>query len=131
MITTAYCDIKKYMEKNPEMGEEEVLTLIGEAEEVIDILTGCKIIFRGYENLSETEKTLVEKAVFSQAEYIRENGSVDSSDETEPVSCTLGSFSYSYGSSSAVQNVSSGGYSSAAMGYLEAAGLLSRRIEVK
>lgn len=113
------------------MGEEEVLTLIGEAEEVIDILTGCKIIFRGYENLSETEKILVQKAVFSQAEYIRENGSVDSLDGTEPVSCTLGSFSYSYGSSSAVQNVSSGGYSSAAMSYLEAAGLLSRRIGVK
>lgn len=126
----AYCDIKKYMEKNPEMGEEEASKLIGEAEQVIDILTGCKIIFRGYENLSETEKKLVEKAVLAQAEYIRENGSVDSSDSIEPVSVTLGSFSYSYASSSAVQNVSSGGFSSAAMSYLEAAGLLSRRIGV-
>lgn len=130
MIPTAYCDIKKYMEKNPEMGEEEASRLIGEAEQVIDVLTGCKIIFRGYENLSKIEKTLVEKAVLAQAEYIRENGSVDSADSTEPVSVTLGSFSYSYGSSSAVKSVSSGGYSSAAIGYLEAAGLLSRRIGV-
>ena len=42
------------------------------------------------------EKDMLEKAVFAQADYILENGGSVEDSSGEPVSVTIGSFSYSY-----------------------------------
>lgn len=120
------------MERQTEIGEDEAKKLLEKAEEAVELMTGFAVSRRGFENFG-AEKAFIEKAVFAQADYMLENGGdVESGDGNEPVSVTIGSFSYSYGSSAAANNAaaSSGGFSKAALGYLEAAGLLSRRIGV-
>lgn len=131
MIFTAYSDVNKYMERQSEIGEDEAKRLIEKAEEVVGLMTGFAAEKCGLESFSAFERDMLEKAVFSQADYIFENGgSVDDS-SGEPVSVTIGSFSYSYGTASAAKASSQSGFSKAALGYLEAAGFLSRRIGVK
>ena len=119
------------MERQSEIGEDEAKRLIEKAEEVVGLMTGFAAEKCGLESFSAFERDMLEKAVFSQADYIFENGgSVDDS-SGEPVSVTIGSFSYSYGTASAAKASSQSGFSKAALGYLEAAGFLSRRIWVK
>ena len=121
------------MERQTEIGEDEAKKLLEKAEEAVELMTGFVVSRRGFENFGSEEKRLIEKAVFAQADYMLENGGdIESAGGDEPVSGTIGSFSYSYGSSAAANNAaaSSGGFSKAALGYLEAAGLLSRRIGV-
>ena len=119
------------MERQSEIGEDEAKRLIEKAEEVVGLMTGFAAEKCGLESFSAFERAMLEIAVFSQADYIFENGgSVDDS-SGEPVSVTIGSFSYSYGTASAAKASSQSGFSKAALGYLEAAGFLSRRIGVK
>ena len=119
------------MERQSEIGEYEAVKLIEKAEEAVGLMTGFAVEKRGLDSFSAFERDMLEKAVFSQADYIFENGgSVDDS-SGGPVSVTIGSFSYSYGTASAAKASSQSGFSKAALGYLEAAGFLSRRIGVK
>lgn len=118
------------MERQTEIGEDETKKLLERAEEAVELMTGFAVSRRGYENFGAEEKRLIEKAVFAQADYMHENGGDIESGGDEPTSVTIGSFSYSYGSSAANKAASSGGFSKAALGYLEAVGLLSRRIGV-
>ena len=131
MIFTAYADVKKYMERQSEIGEDEAKKLIEKAEEAVGLMTGFAAEKRGFESLSAFEKDMLEKAVFAQADYVLENGGSVEDSSGEPVSVTIGSFSYSYGTASAAKASSQSGFSKAALGYLEAAGFLSRRIGVK
>ena len=131
MIFTAYADIEKYREMHTELNEDEVKRLLQKAEEAVGVLTGFIAEKRGLEGFGAFEKEMLEKAVFSQADYILENGGSVEDSSGEPVSVTLGSFSYSYGTASAAKASSQSGFSKAALGYLEAAGVLSRRIGVK
>ena len=131
MIFTAYADVKKYMERQSEIGEDEAKKLIEKAEEAVGLMTGFAAEKRGLESLSAFEKDMLEKAVFAQADYVLENGGSVEDSSGEPVSVTIGSFSYSYGTASAAKASSQSGFSKAALGYLEAAGFLSRRIGVK
>lgn len=130
MIFTAYADVKKYMERQTEIGEDEAKRLIQKAEETVGVLTGFVVERRGTEAFGTFEREMLEKAVFAQADYILENGVESGGSSGEPVSVTLGSFSYSYGTSAAAQSSSVSGFSRAALGYLETAGFLSRRIGV-
>lgn len=130
MIFTAYADVNKYMERQTEMSEAEAVKLIGKAEEAVGLMTGFVAEMRGLESFSAFEKDMLEKAVFAQADYILENGGSVEDSSGEPVSVTIGSFSYSCGTASAAKGSSQSGFSRAALGYLEAAGFLSRRIGV-
>lgn len=131
MIFTAYADIEKYMKRQAELSEDEALKLIEKAEEAVGVMTGFAVEKRRFENFGEFERDMLEKAVFAQADYILENGGDSMESTGEPVSVTLGSFSYSYGTASAAKSSSQGGFSKAALGYLEAAGVLLRRIGVE
>lgn len=131
VIHTAYTDVKKYMERQSEMSEEEAVKLIEKAEEAVGLMTGFVVEKQGLDSFGAFEKQMLEKAVFSQADYILENGGSVEDSSGEPVSVTIGSFSYSYGTASAAKTSSQSGFSKAALGYLEAAGVLSRRIGVK
>lgn len=131
MIHTAYADVNKYMERQTEMSEAEAKRLIEKAEEAVGLMTGFAAEKRGLESFSAFEKDMLEKAVFAQADYVLENGGSVEDSSGEPVSVTIGSFSYSYGTTSAAKASSQSGFSKAALGYLEAAGFLSRRIGVK
>lgn len=131
MIHTAYADVKKYMERQTEIGEDEAKKLIEKAEEAVGLMTGFAAEKQGLESFSAFEKDMLEKAVFAQADYILENGGSVEDSSGEPVSVTIGSFSYSYGTASAAKSSSQSGFSRAALGYLEAAGFLSRRIGVR
>lgn len=131
MSPTAYADIEKYMERQTEIGADEAKKLLEKAEEAVELMTRFAVSRRGFENLSVGEKAFVEKAVYAQADHMLENGGDIENNGGEPVSVTIGSFSYSYGSSAAANNAASTcRFSSVALGYLEAAGLLSRRIGV-
>ena len=130
MIFTAYADVNKYMERQTEMSEAEAVKLIGKAEEAVGLMTGFVAEMRGLESFSAFEKDMLEKAVFAQADYILENGGSVEDSSGEPVSVTIGSFSYSCGTASAAKGSSQSGFSRAVLGYLEAAGFLSRRIGV-
>lgn len=129
MILTAYADIDRYIERHTELSEDEVKKLLEKAEEAVGVMTGFAVEKKGYENFGAFEKDMIAKAVYAQADYILENGADD--DGAEPVSVKLGSFSYSYGSVSAAKAQPVRNISKAALGYLEAVGLLSRRIGVK
>lgn len=120
------------MERQTEIGADEAKKLLEKAEEAVELMTGFAVSRRGFENFGGEAKAFIEKAVFAQADYMLENGGDIESGGDEPVSVTIGSFSYSYGSSAAANNAaaSSSGFSKVALGYLEAAGLLSRRIGV-
>ena len=118
------------MERQTEIGEDEAKKLLEKAEEAVELMTGFAISRCGYENFCADEKQLIEKAVYAQADYMLENGGDVESGGDEPTSVTIGSFSYSYGSSAAKNTASTGGFSRVALGYLEAVGLLSRRIGV-
>lgn len=131
VIHTAYTDVKKYMERQSEMSEEEAVKLIEKAEEAVGIMTGFVVEKQGLDSFGAFEKQMLEKAVFSQADYILESGGSVEGSSGEPVSVTIGSFSYSYGTASAAKASSQSGFSKVALGYLEAAGVLSRRIGVK
>lgn len=131
VIYTAYSDVNKYMERQSEIGEDEAVNLIEKAEEAVGLMTGFVVEKRGLDSFGAFEKQMLEKAVFSQADYILENGGSVEDSSGEPVSVTIGSFSYSYGTASAAKASSQSGFSKAALGYLEAAGVLSRRIGVK
>lgn len=131
MIFTAYADVNKFMERQTEMSEAEAVKLIEKAEEAVGLMTGFAVEKRGFESFGAFEKDMLEKAVFAQADYILENGGSVEDSSGEPVSVTIGSFSYSYGTASAAKASSQSGFSKAALGYLEAAGFLSRRIGVK
>ena len=131
MICTAYADVKKYMERQTGISEDEAEKLIEKAEEAVGLMTGFAVEKRGFDSFSAFEKNMLEKAVFAQADYILENGGSVEDSSGEPVSVTIGSFSYSYGTASAAKSSSQSGFSRAALGYLEAAGFLSRRIGVK
>lgn len=131
MIFTAYADIEKYREMHTELNEDEVKRLLQKAEEAVGVLTGFIAEKRGLEGFGAFEKEMLEKAVFAHADFILENGEDDAESSDEPISVKLGSFSYSYGTTSAVSGTSPrSDRSKAALGYLEAAGLLSRRIGV-
>lgn len=130
MIFTAYADIEKYREMHAELSEDEVKKLLQKAEETVGVLTGFAAEKRGIESFGAFEKEMLEKAVYAQADYILENGDDDEEGSDEPISVKLGSFSYSYGTSSASGTSSKSERSKAVLGYLEAAGLLSRRIGV-
>lgn len=130
MIFTAYADVKKYMERQTEMSEAEAVKLIEKAEKAVGLMTGFAAEKQGLESFSEFEKDMLERAVFAQADYIFENGGSVEDSSGEPVSVTIGSFSYSCGTASAAKGSSQSGFSRAALGYLEAAGFLSRRIGV-
>lgn len=119
------------MERQTEMSEAEAKRLIEKAEEAVGLMTGFAAEKRGLESFSAFEKDMLEKAVFAQADYVLENGGSVEDSSGEPVSVTIGSFSYSYGTTSAAKASSQSGFSKAALGYLEAAGFLSRRIGVK
>lgn len=131
MILTAYAEIEKYMKRQAEISEEEAEKLLEKAEEAVGVMTGFAVEKRRFENFGEFERDMLEKAVFAQADYILGNGGEMEGGMYEPVSVTLGSFSYSCGTASAAKSISKGGFSKAALGYLEAAGVLSRRIGVK
>lgn len=131
MIFTAYADVNKYMERQTEMSEAEAVKLIEKAEEAVGLMTGFAAEKQGFESFSAFEKDMLERAVFAQADYILENGGSVEDSSGEPVSVTIGSFSYSYGTASAAKSSSQSGFSRAALGYLEAAGFLSRRIGVR
>lgn len=131
MIFTAYADIEKYMGLHTGISEDEALVLLEKAEAAVGVKAGFAVERRGFENFGAFEKEMLEKAVFAQADYILENGGDSTESTGEPVSVTLGSFSYSYGTASAAKSVMQGGFSKAALGYLEAAGVLSRRIGVR
>ena len=131
MIFTAYADVNKYMERQTEIGEDEAKKLIEKAEEAVGLMTGFAAEKQGLESFSAFEKDMLERAVFAQADYILENGGSVEDSSGEPVSVTIGSFSYSYGTASAAKSSSQSGFSRAALGYLEAAGFLSRRIGVR
>lgn len=118
------------MEQQTEMSEAEAVKLIEKAEEAVGLMTGFAAEKRGLESFSAFEKDMLEKAVFAQADYILENGGSVEDSSGEPVSVTIGSFSYSCGTASAAKSSSQSGFSRAALGYLEAAGFLSRRIGV-
>ena len=130
MIFTAYADIEKYRKMHTELDENEVKRLLQKAEEAVGVLTGFAAEKRGLESFGAFEKEMLEKAVFAQADFILENGEDDKDGSGEPISVKLGSFSYSYGTSSASGTSSKSERSKAVLGYLEAAGLLSRRIGV-
>lgn len=130
MIHTAYADVNKYMERQTEMSEAEAVKLIEKAEEAVGLMTGFAAEKQGFESFSAFEKDMLERAVFAQADYILENGGSVEDSSGEPVSVTIGSFSYSCGTASAAKSSSQSGFSRAALGYLEAAGFLSRRIGV-
>lgn len=117
------------MERQTEIGEDEAKKLIEKAEEAVGLMTGFAAEKRGLESFSAFEKDMLERAVFAQADYILENGGSVEDSSGEPVSVTIGSFSYS--SASAAKGSSQSGFSRAALGYLEAAGFLSRRIGVR
>lgn len=131
VIFTAYADVNKYIERQSEIGEDEAKRLIEKAEEAVGLMTGFAVEKRGLESFSAFEKEMLEKAVFAQADYVLENGGSVEDSSGEPVSVTIGSFSYSYGTASAAKASSQSGLPKAAFGYLEAAGFLSRRIGVK
>lgn len=131
MIFTAYADVNKYMERQTEMSGAEAVKLIEKAEEAVGLMTGFVAEKQGFESFSAFEKDMLERAVFAQADYILENGGSVEDSSCEPVSVTIGSFSYSYGTASAAKGSSQSGFSRAALGYIEAAGFLSRRIGVK
>lgn len=131
MIFTAYADVNKYMERQTEMSGAEAVKLIEKAEEAVGLMTGFGAEKQGFESFSAFEKDMLERAVFAQADYILENGGSVEDSSCEPVSVTIGSFSYSYGTASAAKGSSQSGFSRAALGYLEAAGFLSRRIGVR
>lgn len=131
VVSTAYADVNKYMERQTEIGEAEAAKLIEKAEEAVGIMTGFAVERRGSDSFGAFERDMLERAVFAQADYILENGGSIGDSSDEPVSVTLGSFSYSYGTASAAKSSSQSGFSKAALGYLEAAGFLSRRIGVK
>lgn len=118
------------MERQTEIGEDEAKKLLEKAEEAVELMTVFAVSRRGFENFGGEAKAFIEKAVFAQADYMLENGGDIESGGDEPTSVTIGSFSYSYGSSAAKAAVTTSGFSKAALGYLEAAGLLSRRIGV-
>lgn len=131
MIFTAYADIEKYREMHTELNEDEVKRLLQKAEEAVGVLTGFIAEKRGLESLGAFEKEMLEKAVYAQADFILENGEDDAEISDEPISVKLGSFSYSYGTTSAVSGTSpKSDRLKAVFGYLEAAGLLSRGIGV-
>lgn len=119
------------MERQTEMSEAEAVKLIEKAEEAVGLMTGFAAEKQGFESFSAFEKDMLESAVFAQADYILENGGSVEDSSCEPVSVTIGSFSYSCGTASAAKGSSQSGFSRAALGYLEAAGFLSRRIGVK
>lgn len=131
MIFTAYADVNKYMERQTEMSEAEAVKLIEKAEKAVGLMTGFAAEKQGFESFSAFEKDMLERAVFAQADFILENGGSVEDSSGEPVSVTIGSFSYSYGTASAAKGSSQSGFSRAALGYLEAAGFLSRRIGVR
>lgn len=131
MIFTAYADVNKYMERQTEMSGAEAVKLIEKAEEAVGLMTGFVAEKRGLESFSAFEKDMLERAVFAQADDILENGGSVEDSSGEPVSVTIGSFSYSYRTASAAKGSSQSGFSRAALGYIEAAGFLSRRIGVK
>lgn len=119
------------MERQTGISEDEAEKLIEKAEEAVGLMTGFAVEKRGFDSFSAFEKDMLERAVFAQADYILENGGSVEDSSGEPVSVTIGSFSYSYGTASAAKSSSQSGFSRAALGYLEAAGFLSRRIGVK
>ena len=120
VILTAYADIGKYMERQPEISGEEV-----------GVMTGFAVEKRGFGNFGEFEREMIEKAVYAQADYMLENGGGIENSTDEPISVKLGSFSYSMGTGSAAKSSSRGDFSKTALGSLEAAGVLSRRIGVE
>lgn len=130
MIFTAYADIGKYMERQPEISEDEAKRLLEKAENEVGAMTGFAVEKRGFENFGEFERDMIEKAVYAQADYMLENGGIDNSTD-EPISVKLGSFSYSMGTGSAAKSSSRSAFSKTTLGFLEAAGVLSRRIGVE
>ena len=70
VIHTAYTDVKKYMERQSEMSEEEAVKLIEKAEEAVGLMTGFVVEKQGLDSFGAFEKQMLEKAVFSQADYI-------------------------------------------------------------
>lgn len=131
MIFTAYADIEKYLKRQAELSEAEAARLLEKAEEAVGVRTGFAVERSGFDNFGTFERDMIERAVYAQADYILENGGDTEESSVEPISVTLGSFSYSCGTASAAKSVMQGGFSKAALGYLEAAGVLSRRIGVK
>lgn len=128
-----YCDKEKYLEAHSELTDEEAETLLENAQDSVDLMTGTKISRKGIAGFSEETCALIEKAVFAEANRILKNGfAEDTSGDGEPVSVSLGSFSYSYGTAAAASAAASEkeSFSGTAMKYLEAAGLLSRSIGV-
>lgn len=131
VILTAYADIGKYMERQPEISGEEAKRLLEKAENEVGVMTGFAVEKRGFGNFGEFEREMIEKAVYAQADYMLENGGGIDNSTDEPISVKLGSFSYSMGTGSAAKSSSRGDFSKTALGALEAAGVLSRRIGVE
>ena len=55
MIFTAYADVKKYMERQSEIGEDEAKRLIEKAEEAVGLMTGFAVEKCGLESFSSFE----------------------------------------------------------------------------
>jgi hypothetical protein len=124
VIILAYADVQYYYNEyaGSDCEESEVANLLEKSGRIIDMLTGYRITSIGFDNLGESRKELVKRAVCAEADFLERNGG----DLSEPAEVTLGSFRYvnSDGGTSGEK------YSPEALGLLEAAGLSGRRVTV-
>ena len=107
------------------MDEETFNRLNARASDMIDILTGQRLVTLGFSSLSEFAQTQVKKAVAAQVEYLFNNGGIDFiADGGNLSSVQVGSFSL--GSKSRSGDDASGGslISPLISGYLALTGLL-------
>lgn len=107
--------------------DEELKMLLSRTADIVD----NAIALSGYtaETVPETLKTRVFKAICAHADYISNNGGVDSLTDTSYSSVSLGKFSYSADSSG---NTDNGALTLCplAAGYLAPTGLLYRGVTV-
>lgn len=116
--------VAEYREQNPDSGftDTELEKILGVSQQAVYVATCGRI--ENYNEYPEKIRDRIKKAIISQAEYIAANFGTDMS-ETMPQSATIGSFSYSTGSSSSCPYSPYELHSSAAM-YLSLTGLLYR-----